>query len=187
MDEITNKLGKLSIKKKENNFNTIYNNFNKKYYAGFYLIWKDMKVIFSNYFIFDEIKAFDQYSTENQLWEWHTKDFKINRFSELNESIGNLNSIHFTISDDRLYDSVYSYKDLDILYGYQYEKFKKNYLNELKYKKENEDWYISSFFMDGNIFKSTHDNYNMSNMIKEIDNIIGKNISINNLINELKR
>lgn len=126
-----------------------------KYFYGFYVIWKNDKIIHCCDFIYPTVIADSLYKVDKLLWKKHKKDFKENPFSELNESIGNLKDIELEICE-----TFYSTDD---------NNYKENILIEMEMFQRNYEIYGPD---DEHIFKKTNDPYNMKDLITEINKII---------------
>ena len=126
------------------------------YYTGFYVIWKGIYPIHTDYFIFDSQEADEEYKADRLLWDKHTIDFNKNRFSELNQAIGNLDDIDITIEESHLFDESYSYEDIENEILEQYDIFREK---------------IEEDFGDGEqtLCKKKKDNYNMSNLMDALE------------------
>lgn len=119
------------------------------YFGGVYLLWKDGKVVYGNTFIFESAEAFDDYSADKKIWDFHCKDFQENRYSELNKAIGNLNEIDIEILESHMFDENESYQFVDELLKEHFENFKTEYGNGM--------------------VKQTRDAYNMKDLIKALN------------------
>lgn len=129
----------------------------ERYYAGFYIIWKNSVPIFANYFVFHENDANNKYKADKRIWENHIRDFAENPYSELNEAIDNMFDIDIEIINGILFEPKFTYEEIEREIQFQFWEFKRNYkLIEGK----------------DTLFKKTKDAYNMRDMINVIDEII---------------
>lgn len=127
-----------------------FENNKPRYFAGFYNIYKNGNVIFTYYFIFE--KEMSQNKTERKIWKLHNKDFQQNQFSELNQSIGDMNDIEIDIIESHYFNEEDSYKMIesslqDGLGCYQES-----------YKQQGEE-----------VQKNRKDNYNMNDLGNALD------------------
>jgi len=131
-----------------------------QYFAGFYIIWKGENPIFIDSFIFRDYEANTEYKADKLLWEHHKEDFRKNRFSELNESIGDLSKIDIEIIECHLFNKDDTYKEIKEIVDYQLNIFRKEY--------------------GENVFKKKKDNYNMTDLLEsleyclEVDELFGE-------------
>lgn len=122
------------------------------YFAGFYNLWKNNNVIFTYYFIFE--KEMSERKTEKKIWKIHYKDFEQNRFSELNQSIGDIYDIEVQIIESHYFNKE------------SYEEIESSLQDELKnYQQCHQDNGI-------NVQKNRKDNYNMNDLSSALDNAI---------------
>ena len=110
-----------------------------RYLAGFYNIYKDGNVIFTYYFTFE--KNMSQRKTEHKIWKTHNKDFQKNRFSELNQCIGDMNDIEIDIIEAHYFEEEDTYQMIesslqDGLPNYQ-ESYKEQGQQVKKNRKDN--------------------------------------------------
>lgn len=126
-----------------------------EYFAGIFILEKNNKPIYSNWFIFDDVK--NNYSADRKIWEQLNKEFLERRFSELGQVIGDINdpTLRLYIDDSALFMNGESYFDIQELLTDQ--------LNIVK-----------ETFNDDNIkvHRDRKDNYDMSALKNELDKII---------------
>jgi len=126
-----------------------------EYFAGFYVLWKGEEAIFADYFIFDSEIADDEYKADKQLWRQHEEDMKLNPFSQLNESIGNLKDIELYIIDSHLFEEE-DYEKIKSMLVEKVEDFRQEY-------KDNDE---------GFLYKKKTDAYNMTELLDALETCI---------------
>ena len=123
-----------------------------QYFGGIYTIWKEENPIYVNYFIYEDYKVNTEYKADNKLLEKHKKDFRKNPFSELNESIDDIDNIEIEIVDCHLFNEDEPYEYIkDIL------------------KKELRIYQLSYLDNDENVIKKKKDNYNMTDLLDALE------------------
>jgi len=96
------------------------------YFGGIYVIWDGIYIIHTNIFIYDKKICPNEYTADKLLLEFHRRDFQVNRFSELNETIQDFNTIELSIIDSFTFDEEESYKFIVEVLTERMEIYKKN-------------------------------------------------------------
>ena len=140
----------------ENDDGTLYS-----YYAGIYILEKDGVPIYSDYFIFDDVK--DQYTADKKIWNNLREIFMRKRFSELGESIGDINDsrLKLYIEDSALFENGETFMEIESLLKEQLNVVRENY---------NED--------NIKVYKNTKDAYDMSALKDVIEDIIIESVVV---------
>ena len=121
-----------------------------QYFAGFYNIYKNGNTIFTYYFILDNVRSNEDAETE--IWNVHNNDFNKNRFSELNQCIGNMGDIEIEIFESHFFGDSESYKTIESSLQDNLVIYRESY-------KEQGD----------NVQKNRKDNYNMNDLGNALD------------------
>ena len=133
------------------------------YFGGIYTIWKDHLPIYVNYFLYKDFIANTEYKAQNKIWKKYEKDFIENRFSELNQSIGNMENIDIIITDSHLFNEDSTYKSVTESLNKELSLYQKSYEET-----------------DDNVIKKKTDAYNMRELLEaleyclEIDELFGE-------------
>lgn len=121
------------------------------YFAGIYGIWKENNPIYINYFIYENFEADTEYKADKKLWEKHKNDFHKNHFSELNQSIENINDIEIHIIDSHLFEEE-TYNDIKNLMDDELQNYQESHIKE-----------------GNNVIKKRKDVYNMTDLLESLE------------------
>jgi len=122
-----------------------------EYFGGLYVIWEGIYIIHINWFIYEKSVCSNDYKADKLLLDYHRKDFQENRFSELNETIKDINNIELSIIDSYLFEDEEKYDFIVEVLKERIEIYKKNNNNKIC---------------------KTNDAYNMSALLDAINEIV---------------